>query len=66
MSLLKTLIGSMTYNWQKKDWRKFTFSTEDVEAMLYTFAEKTGHQKGLLNAITKDTKEETIIEIGFR
>ncbi len=45
MSLLKTLIGSMTYNWQKKDWRKFTFSTKDVEAMLYTFTEKLAIKK---------------------
>ncbi len=63
MSRLKTLIDSINYNWQQKDWRKFTFSTKDVEEMLYTFTEKAGHQKGLLNAITKETKEETIIEI---
>lgn len=53
----------MNYNWQQSDWGNFTFSQKTVEDILYVFAEKAGHLKGLLHAMPKDSQEETLIEI---
>lgn len=53
----------MNYNWQQSDWRTFTFSLKDMEDILYVFVEKAGHLKGLLQAMPKNSQEETLIEI---
>jgi len=51
------------YNWQQKDWPHFTYSLEAVEDALFSFAEKTGHITGVLNALPEDTQLETIIDM---
>ena len=53
----------MSYNWQQSDWGNFTFSLQEIEDTLYVFAEKAGHLKGLLQAMPKESQEETLIEI---
>ncbi len=53
----------MNYNWQLSDWGNFTFSLHEMEDMLFIFAEKAGHLKGLLKAMPKESQEETLIEI---
>ena len=53
----------MNYNWQQSDWGNFTFSLQEIEDILYIFAEKAGHLKGLLQAMPKKSQEETLIEI---
>ena len=53
----------MNYNWQQSDWGNFTFSLQEIEDILYIFAEKAGHLKGLLQAMPKESQEETLIEI---
>jgi len=53
----------MNYNWQQSDWGKFTFSLQEIEDILYIFIEKAGHLKGLLQAMPKESQEETLIEI---
>lgn len=53
----------MEYNWQQSDWRNFTFSLKEVEDILYVFVEKTGHLKGLLQAMPKKSQDEALIEI---
>lgn len=53
----------MNYNWQKSDWGNFSFSIQEVEDILYVFMEKAGHIKGLLQAMSRESQEETLIEI---
>lgn len=53
----------MNYNWQQSDWGTFTFSLKEIEDILYIFIEKSGHLKGLLQAMPKESQEETLIEI---
>ncbi len=53
----------MNYNWQQSDWGNFTFSLQEIEDTLYDFVEKAGHLKGLLQAMPKESQEETLIEI---
>lgn len=53
----------MKYNWQQSNWGKFSYSLKEFEDMLYVFAEKSGHLKGLLHAMPKASQEETLIEI---
>jgi len=53
----------MKYNWQQSDWGAFTFSMEGLEDVLYSFAEKSGHLKGLLQGLSSDSQQAAIIEI---
>jgi Fic family protein len=53
----------MIYNWQQTDWPDFKYSTQNVEADLYSFAEETGHITGMLNAMSDDIKTEAIIDV---
>lgn len=53
----------MKYNWQQSNWGKFSFSKKEFEDILYVFIEKSGHLKGLLQAMPKASQEETLIEI---
>lgn len=53
----------MKYNWQLSDWRKFTYSLKAIDDILYTFIEKAGHLKGLLQAMPQASQEEAIIEV---
>lgn len=52
----------MSYNWQQKDWPKFSYSLDEIEDMLFAFATETGHVSGLLNALPEDSRIEAIID----
>jgi Fic family protein len=51
------------YNWEQKDWTKFSYSLAGVEDMLFSFAEKTGHATGLLKALPEATQTEAFIDM---
>lgn len=51
------------YNWQQSDWGKFKYSISGLEDTLYTFIEKSGHIKGLLQGLSKESQEATLIEM---
>lgn len=53
----------MSYNWQQSDWGNFTFSSKEMEDILFVFTEKAGHLKGLLKAMPQESQEEALIEI---
>src|SRR5688572_16805858 len=51
------------YSWQRKDWPNFTYSLENVEDDLLSYAEKSGKVSGILNALPSDIKMEAIIDM---
>ncbi|WP_221393814.1 Fic family protein [Dyadobacter sp. NIV53] len=53
----------MTYNWQQYDWPDFEYILSDVEDLLLSFAEETGHISGILKAAPENVKVETLIDI---
>lgn len=53
----------MAYNWQQKDWTEFNYDLQDVEDILFAFAEETGHISGLLKGMPENIQTETIINI---
>lgn len=52
----------MKYNWQQNDWPEFTFDLQEVDDILFDFANETGHVSGMLNAMSEDMKMEAIID----
>jgi Fic family protein len=53
----------MAYNWQQKDWPNFSYNLQEVEDLLFAFAEETGHVTGLLKSIPEDMQLEAIINM---
>ncbi len=53
----------MSYNWQQLDWPEFRYDLSEIEEVLLTFAERTGHASGLLKGLTNDAQMETTIEM---
>jgi len=52
----------MKYNWQQKDWTKFTYNNDVISEYLYVFTEKAGLSKGALSVLTKDQHNQTLID----
>ena len=48
----------MSYNWPL-----FSYDLQDIEDMLLSFIEETGHINGILKAISSDMQEETMLNI---
>lgn len=53
----------MSYNWQQPDWKNFRYSQEDLEDLLFVFAEKAGHLSGLAKAMPESFQEDALIEV---
>jgi Fic family protein len=53
----------MRYNWQQKDWTKFTYDISKLDEKLYTFAEKSGRISGTLKAMSKEDHIQSMIHI---
>lgn len=53
----------MTYNWQQKDWPLFKYQLNDVDDLLYAFAEETGRINGVVNSFSPDLQLEALIDI---
>ena len=51
----------MRYNWQQKDWPKFSFDIQKVEDLLYTYAEKAGRLSGTLDAMSDEAQTEALV-----
>lgn len=52
-----------TYNWQQRDWPKFTYRLEGLESELFSFAEKIGRITGKWQTLTEDSQQETVINM---
>ena len=53
----------MKYNWQRTDWPEFKYDVSQVQDILFTFAEKTGHVSGMLKGLPDSTQTEAIIDL---
>jgi Fic family protein len=53
----------MTYNWQQADWPHFTYQLSDIEEVLFTISEETGHINGVLKALPETVQTETLLNI---
>ena len=53
----------MIYNWQQPDWPAFKYDLQDIEDLLFAFAEETGHVSGLLKAMPDDMQMEAILHL---
>lgn len=53
----------MMYNWQQKDWREFKFNLQEVEDILFVFAEETGQMTGILKALPEALQMEALVNI---
>lgn len=52
----------MIYNWQQPDWPEFRYTLQEIEDVLFDFAEQTGHVSGVLNTLPEDVRIEAIID----
>lgn len=53
----------MIYNWQQPDWPHFTYQLADIEDILFSIMEETGHISGMLKALSENLKTETLVNI---
>ncbi len=53
----------MKYNWQRTDWPEFKYDVSQIQDVLFTFAEKTGHVSGMLKSLPDSTQTEAIIDL---
>ena len=53
----------MTYNWQYPDWPEFKYNLEEIEDLLFDFAERAGRVSGLIEGLPEDMKTEAIIDL---
>ncbi|MEQ9582967.1 MAG: DUF4172 domain-containing protein, partial [Arenibacter sp.] len=52
----------MQYNWQHKNWPNFTYDTSIIDELVLEFAMETGEVKGLIDGLTKEEQQETILQ----
>lgn len=53
----------MKYNWQQADWPDFKYDIQEIDDVLFSFAEETGLIAGMLNAMPNDLQTETVINL---
>lgn len=52
----------MKYNWQFENWTKFEYDSSIIEDVVIKFALETGELKGIIDTLSEDLKQETIIQ----
>ena len=52
----------MQYNWQFKNWAKFEYDSSILDEIVIKFALETGELKGMIDSLSEDIKQETIIQ----
>jgi Fic family protein len=52
----------MKYNWQLPDWAKFIFDDSVLDALCMEFALETGELKGLVDSLSDEIQQETILQ----
>lgn len=53
----------MTYNWQQPDWPDFQYNLQEIEDLLFAFAERVGRVSGLLDALPVKVQTEAMIDM---
>src|SRR5699024_8229607 len=58
-----TLINRlMAYNWQHKDWPKFTYESSKIDTIVLEFAMETGVVKGIIEGLSEENQQEAILQ----
>lgn len=52
----------MEYNWQLPDWTKFKYEDAVIDVLCMDFALETGELKGLVDSLSSEIREETILQ----
>ena len=52
----------MKYNWQLPDWAKFKYDDAGIDALCMDFALETGELKGLVDSLSTEIQQETILQ----
>ena len=52
----------MRYNWQYENWAKFVYDSSVIDQIVIKFALETGELKGMIDTLSEDVKQETIIQ----
>jgi Fic family protein len=52
----------MKYNWQLPNWTKFIFDDSVIDALCMEFALETGELKGLVDSLSTEIQQETILQ----
>jgi len=53
----------MIYNWQQPDWPDFKYDLTGIEDIMFSFAEEMGRVSGILNALSKDSQSDTLVNM---
>lgn len=53
----------MTYNWQFKNWPRFTYDLTEIEDVLFVVAEKVGKASGLFAGLPEETQQELLVDM---
>jgi Fic family protein len=53
----------MIYNWQQQDWPQFKFDLQEIEDVLFAFAEETGHVSGILKTMPEEMQLAAILDL---
>ena len=51
------------YNWQRKEWPKFTYTVDKLHEIAILFAQEFGLVNGLILGLNEELKQETLLEI---
>lgn len=51
----------MRYNWQLPEWANFSYNDSIIDSLAMDFALETGEIKGLVDSLTEDVQQETIL-----
>lgn len=51
------------YNWQKKDWPKFSFSLREARPAIVRLAEKTGSMTGVVSALPTELQLDALVNL---
>ena len=52
----------MKYNWQLPNWPEFKYDTSVIDALCMAFALETGEMKGLVDSLSTEMQQETILQ----
>lgn len=53
----------MKYNWQQKDWPNFQYKTDEIEELLFDFAQRTGRLSGVLDGFSESEQTDAMINL---
>lgn len=53
----------MNYNWQHKNWPNFEYDETVIDSLLIELALELGEINGIVNSLSNDVKQETILQI---